>query len=237
MSHENILRLWNDAVTGGRVRPLVRIINKTANYTVTPDNFGSVFTTRGATSQVTFTLPAASAENKGHWNLFINVADQAMFVAGADGGLVIFNNLTADNIGFSTSGELIGGMFVAISDGTSWIVLPIGTETQTVGEVSGTATSTASYSGTSTTTPSASGTSTTTPSSSGTSTTTRSSSATWSISGSDTASHTQSASSTTSATSTRTSSTSKSSTPTSSISKTSTRTSSASSTATATGTP
>src|SRR5574343_1096267 len=109
MSHENIMRLWNEASVGGMVRPKLRIINKTSNYTVTPNDSGPVFTTRSASAQVTFTLPAASAVNKGNWNLFVNTADVGMFVAGASGGLVIFNDLTADNIGYSTSGELIGG--------------------------------------------------------------------------------------------------------------------------------
>ena len=131
MSHENILRLWNDGVTSGIVRPKARIINKTGNYTLTPKDYGSVFTTRGGSGS-TFTLPAASSINKGEWALFVNVADQNIFVAGPDEGLVTFNDLTADSAGLATSGEKIGGMLLAISDGTSWVVLPIGTETQTV---------------------------------------------------------------------------------------------------------
>ena len=132
MSDENIMRLWNDCSEGGRVRPKLNIIVKTASYTVTSNDFGSVFTTRGALAAVTFTLPAASSTNNGEWVLFVNVANQNMLVAGADEGLVVFNDLTADSIAFQTGSEKIGGAFLAISDGTSWAVVPIATETQTV---------------------------------------------------------------------------------------------------------
>lgn len=37
-----------------------RISHKTANYTVTADECGTTFTNRGATSTITFTLPAAT---------------------------------------------------------------------------------------------------------------------------------------------------------------------------------
>ena len=132
MSDENIMRMWNDCATGGRLRPKFRIVAKTASYTVTPDDFGSVLTTRGAGGAITFTLPAASAVNKGEFVLFVNVADQNMIVAGATGGLVVFNDLTANSIAFQTTSEKIGGAFLAISDGTSWVVVPVATETQTV---------------------------------------------------------------------------------------------------------
>ena len=131
MSNESVMRLWNDAVTGGRVRPKLKIVVKTASYTITSADFGTVFTTRGG-SGVTFTLPAAATTNAGECVLFINVANQDMIVAGESGELVVFNNAAATNIRFAQSSEKIGGAFLAISDGTSWIVLPIATETQTV---------------------------------------------------------------------------------------------------------
>ncbi len=136
MSAENIMRMWNDCTTGGRLRPRLKVQAKTASYTVTPDDFGSVLTTRGAGGAITFTLPAASAVNKGEWVLFVNVANQNMIVAGADEGLVVKNDLTADSIAFQTGSEKIGGAFLAISDGTSWCVAPLAEETQTVTIVS-----------------------------------------------------------------------------------------------------
>lgn len=132
MSAENIMRMFNDCVTDGSVRPKLKVNAKTASYTVTPADFGSVLTTRGASGAITFTLPAATAVNKGEWVLFVNVADQNMIVAGADEGLVVFNDLTADAIAFQQASEKIGGAFLAVSDGTSWAVVPLATELQTI---------------------------------------------------------------------------------------------------------
>lgn len=163
MSGENIMRLFNDCMTGGRVRPLLKIITKTSSYTLTPDDYGSVFTTRGGAAEITFTLPAAGSTNEGDWALFVNIADQNMAVAGAEAGLVVFNNATADNISYRTDSERIGGALLAISDGTSWIVLPIATETQTVHvDAKATSTTTTTSTTTATGTPSSSVTTTTT---------------------------------------------------------------------------
>jgi hypothetical protein len=64
--------------------------------------------------------------------LFINIADQNMTITGTNEGFVVFNDLTADAIAFSQASEKIGGAFIAISDGTSWCVAPLATETQTI---------------------------------------------------------------------------------------------------------
>ena len=132
MSAENIMRMFNDCVTGGSVRPKFNVKAKTASYTVTPADFGTVLTTRGAGGAITFTLPAASAVNKGEWVLFVNVANQNLIVAGADEELVVFNDLTADAIAFQQANEKIGGAFLGISDGSSWCVVPLATELQTI---------------------------------------------------------------------------------------------------------
>jgi hypothetical protein len=132
MSSENIMRLWNDAMAGGTYRPTLSITAKTADYTITKYDFGKVFTTRGASDEVIFTLPAVSDAYTGKWVVFISVADENLAVKGSDEELVVFNDLTADAISFSTSSEKIAGAFFALCDGTSWIVLPIATETQTV---------------------------------------------------------------------------------------------------------
>ena len=132
MSHEDIMRLWNDAAEGGRVRPMLKVVAKTASCTITSADFGTVFTTRGATGAVTFTLPSAASKNKGEWMLFLNVADQNMIIAGSTSGIVAFNDLTADSVAYQTASEKIGGAFLAISDGTSWIVVPMAMETQTI---------------------------------------------------------------------------------------------------------
>ncbi len=192
MSHENIMRLFNDCVTAGRIRPQVKVATKTASYTITPDDFGTVFTTRGGAAELTFTLPAAASTNKGEWVMFVNMANQNMAVAGAEAGLVVFNSLTADNISFRTDNERIGGALLAISDGTSWVVLPIGTETQTI-HVDAKATVSASATSTTTTTSTSTTTATGTSSSSITATTTATSTATTTATATSTATATATA--------------------------------------------
>ena len=137
MASENVMRLWNDCMDGGNVRPKFPVTAKTTHYTVTSNDFGSILTTRGNEGSLIFTLPAASSKNAGEWVLFINIANQIMLINGADEGLVTIDDLTADSIAFATENELIGGMFLAISDGTSWLVVPIATETQTITVLSG----------------------------------------------------------------------------------------------------
>ena len=134
MSSSNILPLIREAtrINRDRLQHALSITAKTASYTITIADYSKVFTTRGATGAVTFTLPAASNSNKGEWVLFISVADQNMIVAGADEGLLVFNDLTADSIAYQTGSEKIAGAFVALSDGTSWAVLPVASETQTI---------------------------------------------------------------------------------------------------------
>jgi len=122
MSSKNVLRLLQSAR---------EIKAKTADYTVVAGDFDSIFTTRGAAAGVTFTLPKA-ANSSGGIVEFYAVADQDLIIAGQDEELVVFNDLTADKIEFSTTNEKIGGGFRAVCDGTSWIVVPLATETQTV---------------------------------------------------------------------------------------------------------
>ena len=126
-----IMEIVPGAAGVGCVKSKLAVTAKTTSYTVLTSDFGSVFTTRGALAAVTFTLPAASG-NSGAWVEFYNVADQDMIITGTDEELVVFNDATADAIQFSTASEQIGGAFRAICDSTSWIVVPMATETQTV---------------------------------------------------------------------------------------------------------
>lgn len=101
-----------------------RVVAKTASYTVTLDDAGTLFTNRGAGGAVTFTLPAA-ARAAGIEYMFVAVAGQNLIVS--DGGvdsLVAFNDAAADSVAYQTASEIIGGGFHVISDGTSWLVLP-----------------------------------------------------------------------------------------------------------------
>jgi len=108
------------------------ITAKTADYTVTEADHGILFTTRGATGTVIFTLPATPL--KGLRFGFYNAAGQTMTVtAGTADTLTVFNDLTADSITFQTASELIGGHFEVVGDGTGWLVINhLGAEAQTI---------------------------------------------------------------------------------------------------------
>ncbi len=103
----------------------------TASYTCTPADFGKILTTRGAGAEVVFTLPAA-VDNAGYWIEFYSVADQNMKIAAVAGEMVHIDDLTGNSISFETASEKIGGAFRAVCDGTSWLVVPMATETQTI---------------------------------------------------------------------------------------------------------
>jgi hypothetical protein len=111
----------------------LKVTAKTASYSLTDSDFnGQVFTTRGASGAVTFTLPTVTAAMAGRYVDFINVAGQNMLVAGTAGELVTFNDLTANSVAFQTAAELIGGACRAVCDGTSWLIFIQAEETQTV---------------------------------------------------------------------------------------------------------
>lgn len=95
---------------------------KTADYTVTATESGTIFHTTGATANVNFTLPAI---NTGPWMFtFINGADVNLTVtAAAADTIVTYNDLTADSVAISTSSEKIGGAIEVLCDGSTLFVL------------------------------------------------------------------------------------------------------------------
>ena len=105
---------------------------KTANYTLTQSDWGCIFTNRGATGAITFTLPAVSGTPAGAYATFFVVADQTVTVAGTAGELVTFNDAAANSVAFSTASEKIGAGVTVVCDGTSWLVMPMTEETQTM---------------------------------------------------------------------------------------------------------
>lgn len=99
-----------------------REIAKTADYTVTEADNGTLFTNTGAGGAVIFTLPALQA---GLVYEFLVVADQTVTVASAAGDdIVAFNDASADSLAFSTGGQKIGGHLVLRTNaaGTKWYV-------------------------------------------------------------------------------------------------------------------
>lgn len=105
---------------------------KTADYTLTANDWGKFFTNRGAAGAVTFTLPTAASTAPGFYADFFVVANQNVIVAGTAGEVVAFNDATANSVAFSTADEKVGGGLRAVCDGTSWLMFVyLGAETQT----------------------------------------------------------------------------------------------------------
>lgn len=93
---------------------------KTADYTVKAYESGTLFTTRGASGTVNFTLPATPT--RGLYFGFYNAANQNMKVtAGTADTMVAINDLAADSVSFETASLKIGGMFEVYGDGTGWL--------------------------------------------------------------------------------------------------------------------
>lgn len=106
---------------------------KTASYQLLPGDIGTLFTNRGATGAVTFTLPVTADIPTGFWAEFFVVAGQNVIVATptVDTG-VAFNDAAADSVAFQTAAELIGGGMRCVWDGTGWLYfIHLGSETQT----------------------------------------------------------------------------------------------------------
>jgi len=105
---------------------------KTASYTCTKYDSGTVFHTAGATASVNFTLPQIA--DGPFWFKFISGADVDMTITSAVADTIItFNDVAADSVAFSTSSEKIGGAVEVYCDGTSLYVLPaLASEAQTV---------------------------------------------------------------------------------------------------------
>lgn len=88
-----------------------RVVAKAADYTVRPtaDSPGTVFTNRGATGAVVFTLPTPTRALLGHWYRFKCVVDQNVTVAVPTVDTAVAkNDLAADSLAISTSNEKIG---------------------------------------------------------------------------------------------------------------------------------
>lgn len=102
----------------------LRVQAKATSYTVVygTDPSGTIFTNRGASGAVTFTLPAAAQARKGVFYRFVGIADQNIVVAAATADtLVVINDLEADSLAIQTSSVKIGAEIEVFCDGTNWI--------------------------------------------------------------------------------------------------------------------
>ena len=117
---------------GGNSNPWGLVVAKASDYTVTAADNNRIFTMQGAAGAVNFTLPAI---DRGLRFRFFNEANQNMTVTAATADtMVVFNDLAADSIAYSTANERIGGSIevIANADETKWLVFNnLGAETQT----------------------------------------------------------------------------------------------------------
>lgn len=107
-----------------------KAVAKTAAYTIKamqPDRPGTVFTNRGASGSVTFTLPAAAPALNGWWFEFAIQANQSLVVAGAAANTIVtVGDAAADNVGFQIASKKLGRRIIAYCDGTAWFAFPAG---------------------------------------------------------------------------------------------------------------
>lgn len=101
------------------------VVAKTADYTVSAGDFGTLFTTTGASGAIVFTLPTPTSAS-GEWVEFMNTVNQNMTVkTGAAGLMVTYNDATASSVAVSTANQKIGSGFRMISDGSKWVAFTI----------------------------------------------------------------------------------------------------------------
>lgn len=106
---------------------------KTTDYTITAADSGKVLTTRGASGAVIFTLPTVAAGFTGVDVTIFNCVDQDMTVSAQTAGQIMFkHDAAANSLAYSTANEKIGGAFRCYCDGTSWLVMPLAEEAQTI---------------------------------------------------------------------------------------------------------
>lgn len=99
-----------------------RVVAKTASYTVTIADNGTIFTNEGAGALVTFTLPDVAAAKGCHYKFFAADNDGIKVASAVGDILVVFNDAAADSVALSTSGDVIGGCFEVTSTGSLWLV-------------------------------------------------------------------------------------------------------------------
>jgi len=96
---------------------------KTADYTVTAEESGVLFTNRGAGSAITFTLPAVTNLPIGTRYEFYGVSTTGFTVAsnGSADNILTLNDIAADSITCTSTSKIIGASVAVIWDGVKWL--------------------------------------------------------------------------------------------------------------------
>ena len=109
-------------------------IAKTAAYSVLSTDHGRLFTNRGATASVTFTLPAVTNLPVGFTVSFFAVSNYGLVVAsnGSSDNIVALNDAGADTITCTTTSRMIGANIKVVWDGVGWLAIEGAGATYTV---------------------------------------------------------------------------------------------------------
>lgn len=95
---------------------------KTASYTLSASESGTLFTNRGATAAITFTLPLNSTCPIGTWFEFFGVSATGFTVASNPSDtMVVKNDANADTVTMTTTSLIIGAAVRVVWDGTGWL--------------------------------------------------------------------------------------------------------------------
>lgn len=106
----------------GGVRYEQKIVAKTASYTITASESGTLFTNRGATAAITFTLPLNSTCPIGTWFEFYGISATGYTVASNPSDTIVTkNDAAADSITMTTTSLIIGAAVRVVWDGTGWL--------------------------------------------------------------------------------------------------------------------
>ena len=99
------------------------IVAKAASYTVTAAESGTLFTNRGATVAITFTLPAVTDLPIGVNYTFYGVSATGFTVAsnGSSDNITGVNDVSLDSLTATTTSLIIGASIRVIWDGTRWL--------------------------------------------------------------------------------------------------------------------
>lgn len=127
---------FDDDVTNTLAGLVQRVTSKATNYTVVATDNGTLF--YAITADATFTLPAIK---QGLEFEFLRASDHELVVASAEGdNMIVGNDLSADSITFTTTGEQIGARIkvkvISVGGVLKWLpelpYTPFGTGTATL---------------------------------------------------------------------------------------------------------
>lgn len=107
-----------------------RVVACTSNYTIQESDNNTLFTNKGASGAVTFTLPVARVGFR--CGIYVVADHNVTVVANPADTLVVFNDPAADSVSLSTAAERVGGMLEIIQTANESLVIPHLWETQSV---------------------------------------------------------------------------------------------------------